>query len=233
MADFATIKSKVESYVLDLPSSTQALVGDWVNKAVRDAEVEHNFLHMAAEQTFITAPGVRVLGSKPTLWKARRTAPRLLFNDGGDEEIYWAPSGSEMVRVYDTGDPDDAGTPEFLLETITELEVYPFPDSDSDYSDGNYRVQVPYWSFSAPLSADGDINFFTEAGEWYTIFAATAEALMFNRDEPRAVQYIERAAQQLAKLVRTDKGAKRARRDHLTIRPAVYGHVPLRNRRRI
>lgn len=232
MADFAAIKSKVESYVLDLPSSTQTLIGDWVNKAVRDAEVEHNFLHMLAEQTYITSPGVRVLGAKPALWKARRAAPSLLFDDGGDEEIYWAPSGSEMVRVYDTGDPDDDGEPVFLLETASDLEVYPFPDGISDYADGNYRVVVPYWSFSAVLTDDADTNFFTTAGEWYTVFAAVAEGLMFNRDEERAVQYLERANQQLSKLIRADKSMRRARRDHLTIRPAVYGRVPLRNRRR-
>lgn len=223
MPTFAELKSRVEDYVLDLPSETEALVGEWINKAMREAEERHNFRHMEAEASFTTVEGQRSLGDKPDDWKEARTAPWLLFNDGDSREIAWAASESDMIRTYAVEDADDEGRPEFVLETPDGFEVYPFPDGRSDYSDDEYRVKIPYWARTDNLSGDNDTNWWTDEAHWYLTYAAVAEGMIFNREEERAQTYILKAENELQREVRLDKRSRLPRRLTLTRRGDVYG----------
>lgn len=221
--DLQTARQRVQDYVIDLPSETVSLIDSWINKAVRTAEERHNFRYMAQTLSTITVTGQRKLDDKPALWKEAGAPPWLQRDDGSNREMEWAPSKSEMVRDFDIEDADDKGSPRFVLETADELRVFPFPDGESDYLDGEYRVRVPYWSYSALLSSNGDSNPLTLAAPWYVVFYAVSEALIFNRDEGRGGAYAGKAEQEFVKARLVDKRSRLPDRMTVVPRRDVFG----------
>lgn len=221
--NFATIQTKVKDYLLDLPDETELLVPEWINFVIREAEDDHNFRYMEAVEQYPTVEGNRDLGLKPDRWKDFRGYPYLIRDDGGTSEIDWAASLSDMVRQY-SDDPDvDKGAPQFLLQSEDSFDVYPYPDGQSDYTDGEYVLDVPYWRYSAELTADVDTNWLTDNYPWYVIFAAVSKGLVFNRDEQRAAGYVGMATDQYRRAVRKDKRSRLPDRMSLSVRPRVYG----------
>jgi len=229
MTAFSVLQTDVRNFTLDLPAETDALVPDFIVKAIRDAEVRHNFRYMEAEVALVTTVDTRIVDTVPPLWKARLTDPYVLLDDGTTREFEWAPSASEMIRRYDN-DTDDDGDPEFLFEDQTNFSVYPLPDGDSDYTDGEYRIYVPYYAFSAALSLDTDTNWMTNNMRWYVTYAAAGEACLMNRDSVTASNLLTRAETQFQLGVKQDKKSKATRRLTLAPRRAVYG--PARGIRR-
>lgn len=223
MGTFAQIKSRVERYLIDLPEGVSDEIDGWVNEGINTAEDRYNFRAMQATAQFTTADGVREL-TKPSDWKEMRVVP-WLDEDGHTEEIKWAPSHSEMVRMFNQ-DPDlDYGKPKFLLETETQLIIYPYPDETSLNDDDNFIINVPYWKTLAELSADADNNYFTNAMEDYVVFFAIAEGLVFNREEERAAVYVSKAEQKFQQAMRKDKRSKLPRRLSLNVYSDVYGNT--------
>ena len=216
MPQFSAIKTRVKNYVIDDNTLTLAEISGWVNKAVRDAQDAHNFRHMEATQAFTTVVATRSLGNKPTLWKEKRDRPWLIDNLSGTRELDWLPSRSEAIRRFDDSTSLDKGEPKVLLELESTIEVFPFPDGDSDYSDDEYRLTLPYWAYLAVLSGDTDTNWFTDNAEHYLVFAAAAEALTFDRDYENAAVLQEKTGGELRRLIRKDKRSKLARRITLT-----------------
>lgn len=214
--NFETLQDRVEKYVLDLPGDIGTLIPEWINMAIRRACERHNFLFMretAPEQT--TVEGQRKLMGLPTGWKETRGRPWLLHQDGGVTEIDWAPTESELIRMYGQAAPAegnkasiDDGQPRFLFPRSDEIEVYPFPDDKSQWDDGNYRVYIPYWKFPTDLSNNSDTNWVTENMPFYIIFYAAAEGFVFNREEERAQLYFNRAEQKFRESRREDKLAQ-------------------------
>lgn len=219
MPQFSVIKDRVEEYLIDVPTATSLLIDAWVNKAVRDAQDEHNILFMDKTHSFTTALGTRVLGTKAAIgdWKERRALPWLHLGDGDNKEIKWAPSKSEMIRRFTEDDAEDKGQPQFILETETNFEVYPLPDDESLWDDGNHRVKLPYWSYLPALVQDEATNWFTDNADWYLVFQASAHGLLFNRDPQNASTLFQMATQELSRVVRLDKRKKLTHRSHLSI----------------
>lgn len=225
--DFATIKTEVGAWTLDLPTSVSARVGTFVNQAVRDAADRHNFRFMESEITpspLSTAEDTRQLVAKPADWKESRGLPFLLLQTGGTKEIDWAGSESEMNRTYAYQIPQetstvetDKGEPRYLLERPTTIDVWPLPDALSDWTNGNHRIVVPYWAYPDELQLDNDTNWITENGAWYVIYLATSLALKFNRDDDRAREFKADAEPHFAKMRRVDKLSRVPER--LTLRP--------------
>lgn len=223
MATFAQLKTRVKDYLIDVPTKTDALVGDWINRAITKAEERFNFQHMMASQEFTTVEDTRVLSSSlPTRWKSLRDMPFFTEDDSfqATQEIGHATSEGDMRRQY--AELDD-GSPDFLLfsEADDEIQVWPLPDGESDHDDGEYRITVPYWRKTAALANDGDTNWFTDNAEWYVTFFAAAEGFLFNRDEQAAV-FFERANAELAQLVRTNKQTQKRLPRMLVPRRDVY-----------
>lgn len=223
MATFAQIKARVERYLIDLPEGVDDEINGWVNEGVRTAQERHSFRVMEATAQFTTTAGTQAL-TKPADWKEMRVFP-WLDEDGETKEIRWAPSHSEMVRAYDVDADIDIGAPEYILETDTQLIIYPIPDDNSLNTDGNYIINVPYWKYLAELSADADTNFFTETMEDYCVFFAVSEGMVFNREEDRAAVYVNKAAGKFNQAVRLDKRSRLPRRLTLAPNKDVYGNV--------
>lgn len=224
MATFIEIRDRVKAYLIDVPVETEPLVREWVNKAMRDAQSRHNFASYADTLSLETAEGQRTLAAKPTNWKEHRALPWLEHEDGGSDEIGWAASKSEMIRLHpEDEDSDEGGEPEFVLELPDEFHVFPIPDERSLWPDGNYRVRLPYWRLEPAMESENDSNFFTTDLEWYLTFSAVAEGLIFNREEERSAVYVEKAEHEFQRAVRKDKRSKLGDRFTLGITGGVFG----------
>lgn len=237
--DFTTAQSRVTDYIVDVPSETAALIDVWINNAVRAAENRYNFRHMKSTHSVTTTADTRSLGALPSDWKAKRELPWLLGDDDITAEIQWAPSPSEMIRQFDASTTLDDGEPEFILvndETIDSsvFEVYPLPDGNSDYGDGEYRVRIPYWAYSAVLSDPSDTNRVLDEQYFgfYAVFYAAGQGLMFNENDRAAAKYNAMAEQALMEAIRLDKRSFITDRVTLTRRSDVYGRAlgPRRHR---
>lgn len=224
MADLQTLRGRVEDYLIDVPSATSSLVDDWIRKALDRIQRNHNFRVMEATVEFITSQNTRKLGDIPSDWKEARSAPWLHTGLGDADLIDWAVSGEQMRALFAHTDTVDAGAPAYVLETETELEVYPFPDDQSLWTDGNYRVEIPYWKKLTEPTANGDTNWFmeNENGEWVVTFWAVEEGMWFNREEERAKIFGERGVQEFRELQRHDKRTRIPRRMTLAPAPGVY-----------
>lgn len=224
MPTFAQLKTRVEGYLIELPTFTTGLVGDWINKAITDAEGRHNYHHMEATLTATTTVGVRALAAEPSDWKEVREAPFYLTDDGETEEMAWGITRQLMRRQFAEQDTDDDGAPEFLLVDENDgILVYPFPDGSSDYTDGEYRIHIPYWAYSPALVNNNDTNWWTDNWEWFLTFYAAAEGFLANRDTQEATIYLERAEVERQKSRRRDKQRQRKPVHQLVPRRGVYG----------
>ncbi len=220
--NFDEIVSRVEEWLLDLPTETVANVPRFVNEAIHKAEQKHNFLHMERVLEVTTVTGQRELADFPSDYKAGRSDPWYETNQGAIVEFDWAPSRSDMHRQYGNNSTNDRGSPEFILEVrdevegVEELWCYPFPSDQSDYSDGLWRVKIPYWGYTPDLSGAQN-NFITRNGDYYCIHFAAARGFWFNRDRENAAIHQQIARQEYRDLKNEDKRAKFKRRNELTV----------------
>jgi hypothetical protein len=192
----------------------------------------HNFKVMEAEtgQTE-TASGSHTLLAVPDNFKEFRGKPYEVLSDGTTRDLLVGSSREAILDVYPLADANDIGEPGAILDAeptdadgARDFEVYPFPDTASDWSNGNYRIVIPYWRYLAVLSGNTDTNWFTNNAEEYIIFKATAEAFYLDWDEQRASVWETKAAGQFQRILTIDK---RARLGGLrTLRISLDVHAP-------
>ena len=200
MADFAALQTRVKRRVIDLPSSVTTEVPDLIREAIRELEDFHNFRVMRTSVDATTVEGTRKLVTTPSDFKSFRGRAYLTSDLGIMKEIVIAPNIQAALKRFGVGTADDRGAPKALLvseETEaggSDIDVYPLPDGLSDYSDGDYRVTVPYWRYLTALSADGDTNWFTVNAIQWILAKATAEAFALNWDLAREAQWLAKAA---------------------------------------
>jgi hypothetical protein len=210
--DNGAIKTEVQSWLLDMPAGASSRIQGWVNEAIRDATDRYNFRCMQDEELPITVNQQRELFTKPSNWKEHRGEPYIFHQDGTTTPISWAQSEAQMVRTYaiqlpDEGNttPADEGEPRYLLERETTVDVFPLPDDEADWDNGNWRLAVPYWKHMTAMSADADTNWFTQNAEYYVIWKALAIGFAWNRDEERAALYETKAERQFQRAKNQDK----------------------------
>jgi hypothetical protein len=91
------------------------------------------------------------------------------------------------------------------LDAASGLWVWPLPDGNSDYSDGEYRVKVPYWSKLPALVADADTTWLTNLAATYLIAETVRRGFMLDWDEDRAKFWSNEAVVQKRMLLLDDK----------------------------
>jgi hypothetical protein len=226
--EFGQIQDEVESWLLDLPSGAASRIPGWINEAVKEAAKRHNFRSMESELLPVTVDQQRMLVAIPSDWKEHRGLPYLYRQDGSTKELNWADSESDMIRTYaiqlpDEGNtmPADEGPPRYLLERPDQIDVFPLPDDESDWDNGNWRIVVPYWAYPATLTDDNDENFFTTTGDYYCIWKAASLGFAWNRDEERAQYFEAKAEKQFKRIERVDKLSRLP--DRMTL--AAHGDV--------
>ena len=213
MADFTTLQTRVKRRVIDLPDAVTAEVNTLINAAIRTLERRHHFrVNEAETAAMLTVAAQRTLATAvPTNYLQARGVPRLIENDGDDRRLRWLSSRQAARDQFTDSNTTETGEPEALLDPETDeegvrtFEVYPFSDSNSDYSDDEYRIRVPYWRTLTALSADGDSNWFTTNAEEYIVAQATSEAFLLDWDEERAAVWATRANVHFEEVKSTDK----------------------------
>lgn len=214
---YEQIQDEVLRNLIDTPTAVQEGVPNFINRAMRTLQGKYNFKVMEKEADYLTTVGQREIETGgnaylPTRFKEWRLEPFALADDGTWWELTWAPHATAVRRMWSD---EDEGAPSVLLQdlytsddglnTEAAIHVYPLPDGNSDYDDGEYRISVPYIGYVADLSADADDNWFTtNAAEWL-IFQATAEGFFTDWDENRASVWTQRAANKFDEVKMLDK----------------------------
>ena len=210
-----------KAYLIDVPAATDSRVQGWLENAALWLETRHNFRHMEASVEYVTTPGQRALNQSPESdWKEARGEPWLHTDSGGSVLLDWMASEHQARQLYSEDDPDEDGTPRFVLEVQTGLfEVFPLPDSDSNWNDGNYRVNIPYWSFTEDSDNILDNNEFY----WMVLFRGVSEGMIFNREEERAELFRQKSEELFRQFVGRDKRSRIPPRPTVAPQLGVYG----------
>lgn len=209
---FQELQDEILLLVIDTPTAVQTLVPKFVNRAIKKLQRKHNFKIMETSVAMTTGLLIRTLDAVPDNWKQVRSKPYYTEELGSVREMKYVSTQVEALVSYGN-DPDlDYGSPRLIFENSEsgKFEVYPFPDGLSDYTDGEYRVTLPYWKFLDDLSASSDTNWFTENAEQWIIYQGVAEAFYANEDEDRAQVWERRAAQEYKDVLLTDKTRRQA-----------------------
>ena len=209
MPTFAELKTRLERWAVDNNTALTTESGDLINKGHRELQDRYNFKTMEATTGVTQTTDVtRLLTALPSDWKERRANPFLTDVNGNTKPIEWAPTEEEMVKQFDDNTVTDKGEPEFVYESATGFNVYPFPDTLSDHANGNWRITIPYYKYLTELSADGDNDFLTNNLQWAIHAHALGFAFLLNQDEARATVWIQVAENQMKSDIRQEKKKK-------------------------
>jgi hypothetical protein len=221
VATFSAIQARVLSWLIDTPAAVISEVPTLITSSVAWLQAQHNFQVMQAELQYITAstPALgtsqtHVIGYIPADWKCKRGDPYYVWYIGDRSRMGWQPERSYAYRQWSPanineigqpvdlliGEPENAivppsgGSPSNQMTGLT-VEVFPFPDGSSDWSDGNYRIRIPYYRYLPALAGSTDANWFTLDGAQAEFCVANAvwQGFMMNEDESRAMQHKVRA----------------------------------------
>ncbi len=210
MTNFATLQTRVKRRVIDLPAAVTAEVPDLINEAVRELQDRHNFQTMQTLLTATTADLTRVLVAVPSDFKSFRGRPFRRAFLGKSVEMTVSPTRNAAEIAYGTA-TTDSGSPKLILRSeltntgTSDLEVWPLPNTLSDWSDGLWRVVVPYWRYLPALAVDADTNWFTVNAIPFILNKATAEGFALNWDAERNALWEARAEVKLKAAVTLDK----------------------------
>lgn len=210
MATYLELQTRVQRLVIDLPAAVTTEVPTLINEVIKAIQDEHNFRVMEAlSADNLTTLSTRVLMAVPSNFKELRDDPYVTPELGKYKHITVAADRSAVLEEYTA---TDTGEPKVLLrsEPSDELgasnwEVWPLPDGNSDYDDGEYRVSIPYWRYLTELSADGDTNWFTVKAEEYIIEAAAARAFGLDWDAENMGAHLQLADMHKRRIIKADK----------------------------
>ncbi len=233
MATFAQIQTRVNRRVIDLPSAVTAEVPTLVNEAMKRLQRRHNYKCMEAETAILTTTiATRTLSTAavPSDFKEYRGSPYYITDAGAFAEMLTAANKNAVQREFSVDDANSIGAPVVLLDDLPSDEantrswaIYPFPDGASDYSDGEYRIQIPYWQYLTVMTNDADTNWFTVEAEEYLTNQAASLAFGLDWDEERMAIYAQLAATEEKDVKDADKKFRLGGVDTLVPRRDVHG----------
>lgn len=222
MVTFATLQTKVANWLIDTPPAVQAEVPALINYALLQLQEDHNFKIMEQELTFTTSvpngglgsPNPHLLGVVPyQTFKEYRGKPFWIKFDGTVRKMEVADKRGEIWGP-DYFDDQDIGFPQVIVQGppsdelgASNFYVYPLPDGNSDYSDGEYRIVIPIQKYLSVLVNGSDHNWFTDqpSGEQFIVNYAVAEGFARDWDEQRYSIWAARAEVYRKKIVLQDK----------------------------
>lgn len=210
MGTYAGIQTRVRRRVIDAPAAVVAEVPTLVNEGYKAIQKQHNFKVMEKLAAFTTVVDTRALGVQPTDFKEFHDTdrPYYLFNSGSVRPIQLAGSKFGLLTGISeaaSNSPRVLYVPPLNVDGTGTWQLYPLPDGNSDYGDGEYRVKVPYYGYLSALSADGDTNWLTDVGEEYIVMYAVMEAFAVDWDEDRMAIWAQKMQLKLQETIRLDK----------------------------
>lgn len=231
MANFGTLCTRVRQNIIDLPETVTNRVPELVNQAIRELAGRHNFKCMEYKTAVLTTTlHTRKLADVPADFKEYRDSPYLITAMGHVFDLGIAADEKAAMREWGTMDGGEAeeelldGEPRVIVQTepvdddnTTAWHVYPLPDGRSDYSDGEYRLVVPYWRFLPDLSSLGEANWFTTYAELWIEYQATSAGFFLDWDEERGTLWKQRAAEQFLNVKNLDKRQRLSQTDNIPV----------------
>lgn len=237
MPTLSVIEGRVRANVEDLPTATADRVQEMIQLGQQRMEEKFTYRVMKVETVPIaTVEDSRTLGTTANYvrWLRRLKTPYYQTGDGDTIEMDWLESRRQIVTEYSELNATEKGAPRNLYEMIdpvtgaVTLDIYPFPDNNNSsgtvYTDGNYRIVVPFIQRLPDLTDSVQNNFFTNdppSAEFLENYAS-ARLLFFNRDYENANTFFGLATDALSRSIRADR---RRQVGDLQIRPrtAVFG----------
>ena len=215
MGTFSSIQTRVLNRVIDAPTTVVNEVPALINLAITKLQVKHNFKVMEAELAFVSnrlaSDSGRFLSLIPATFKEFRGEPFWIKNDGTVRQMQTAQKRGD-VWGPDYIDNADIGFPLVMIfepgintDGTYDIDLYPLPDGNSDYPDGEYRIFLPIWQYLAPLSQPGDSNWFTLNAEEWIVNYAVGEAFALDWDETRMAVWKQRSMEFFNDVVLQDK----------------------------
>lgn len=212
MPTFLDLRTKVLRRVIDAPAAITTEVPDLIRAAVRQLQTRHNFKVMQTQTALLsTVVDTRSLGAVPTDFKEWRARPYYVEELGRTRDIATANSREAALDLFGEDVDVDIGPPAIILDGepdddgVRNFEVFPYPDGNSDYDNGEYRIRIPYWRFLPALSADADEDWFTTNADEYIVHKAVGEAFAVDWDEERMAVWEQTAAAKFDLVVQQDK----------------------------
>lgn len=213
--NFGELQDRVDAILIDAPAAVTTAIPSLINGAMRFLQRQHNYYIMRASQEYTTTEGTRVLGAAPSNFKEIRGQAQETRQFGEPRALVWSPTKRDAERGFGVVSDLDIGYPLVLFRSdptneagASNLEVYPLPDGNSDYDDGEYRIRLYYWKYLAALSAEADTNWFTVNAQDWIVYRAAADGFGMDWDEEREAKFMARAAAELAEVKRMDKLAQ-------------------------
>jgi len=219
MATFGEIQTRVQQIIIDLPTAVTAQVPTLIRGSLRRLQRAHDFkVCEALSSVYTTTLETRVLAAVPSNFHKFRGLPQLIDANGVVREMGIFPDRGAAEREFSSlagGEAtasDISGTPRFLLRSeptdelgATNFEVYPLPTDNSLYTDGNWRIRIPYWKFLTELSGNSDTNWFTINADDFLAWDAAADGFFLDWDEQRALIWKQNASAKFKEAVDLDK----------------------------
>lgn len=239
MATYLELQTRVQQIVIDLPTAVTAQVPTLIKESVRRLQRLHDFkVCETLTSVLTTVEGTRTLAAVPADFYKFRRLPHLIHATGRTQDLGLFPDRGSAEREYGTlagGEAtaaDLSGSPRFLMlsENTDEngtmnFEVFPLPDGNSTYANGEYRIRVPYYKFLTELAASGSSNWFTTHAEEWLAWDAAGEAFFLNWDENRGALWKQKAASKYKEVIDADKRLRYSGFD--TLQPSL-GALPVR-----
>lgn len=224
MSTYLEIQNAVTARVIDAPTAVANAIPDLINKAIKRLEQKHNFWIMEATQgPLTTTVATRPLSAGvPSDFKDFRGKPYYLSYYGPKIDISFTPDQSAALDYFGDSTTVNIGPPQFLLRGepsdiagTQAWAVYPYPDGNSDWSGGEFRVYIPYWKFLADLAADADTNWFTVNAYWYIVYQSVAEAYGMDIDNQQMAVWAQLAKAEQDILISNDKRSRISQLTHI------------------
>lgn len=208
---FIDLQNRVSTRVIDLPPAVQAEVPALINEAIRSAQRKHNY--RAMEQSVVMTTAINSLSPTPN------TVAN--FKEYMDKGPYLQQYLVKAKRYVTTTGPDaslailsdinNPTEPRFLingvnpLSSVVSFSIAPYPDINSDWPDGNYRIVLSYYAFTPKLVNSGDTNWFVDNADDYIIREATGQAFALDWDYNSMALWLQQADVKLKEVVKADK----------------------------
>jgi hypothetical protein len=211
MATFLELRTRIEESVIDLPTTVQSRIPTLVNQAIREMQRMYNFRAMETSAVLVSVENSLVpTPATIALFKEYRDkGPYLLeYLSQARRYVTTAQSNADLAILSDVDNPSE---PLFLINAVnptsgvTTFSISPYPDTNSDWPDGDYRIVVPAYSYSANLVADGDQNWFTNFADDYIELQAASEAFRLDWDFDKMALLAQHANNKLKSIIKADK----------------------------
>lgn len=209
MATFLELKTRVLTNVIDLPPTVISAVPRLVNNAIRSMQREYNYRVMESGTQYATSTGNILLGTALNFKEYRDQGPYFINDRSRSTRL--SVVALTDVRKAVTLNTSFPSKPEFLFNTVNvntgvvSFFISPYPDTNSDWPDGNYQIFVPYYAYATVLTDDAETNWFTLNADDYIEYQATAEGFQMDWDYDAMALWLQRADLKKKEIKKADK----------------------------